>query len=64
MSWGASGLVTELSPSGRRLYGLRFGGHTGADSYRAIPIMPGQLSIRALRAGMDAMARQRRSRRR
>jgi hypothetical protein len=63
MSWGASGLVTELSPSGRRLYGLRFGGHTGADSYRAIPIMPGQLSIRALRAGMDAMAR-RSSRRR
>jgi arylsulfotransferase ASST len=56
-SWGSSGLVTELTPSGRRLFALRFGGHKGADSYRAVPIMPGQLSIRALRAGMDKMAR-------
>jgi hypothetical protein len=57
MSWGASGLVEELTPTGRRLFALHFGGHTGADSYRAIPIMPGQLSLRAMRAGMDAMAR-------
>jgi hypothetical protein len=57
MSWGASGLVTELTPTGRRLYGLRLGGHSGADSYRAIPIMPAQMSIKALRAGMDIMAR-------
>jgi hypothetical protein len=63
MSWGASGLVEELTPTGRRLFALHFGGHTGADSYRAIPIMPGQLSLRAMRAGMDIMAR-RSSRRR
>jgi hypothetical protein len=59
MSWGSSGLVTELTPAGRRVFGLRFGGRKGADSYRAFPVMPGQLSIRALRAGMDAMARRR-----
>jgi hypothetical protein len=57
MSWGSSGLVTELTPSGRRVFGLRFGGRKGADSYRAVPVMPGQLSIKALRAGMDAMHR-------
>jgi hypothetical protein len=56
-SWGSTGLVEELSPAGRRVYALHFGGHTGADSYRAIPIMPGQLSLRAMRRGMDAMAR-------
>jgi hypothetical protein len=55
-SWGSSGLVTELTPAGRRLFALRFGGHKGADSYRAIPVMPGRLSIGALRAGMDKMA--------
>ena len=59
MSWGSSGLVTELTPGGRRVFGLRFGGRKGADSYRAFPVMPGQLSIKALRAGMDAMARRR-----
>jgi len=56
-SWGSSGLVTELTPEGRRLYALRFGGHHGADSYRAFPVMPGRLSIGALRRGMDRMAR-------
>jgi hypothetical protein len=56
-SWGSTGLVEELSPAGRRVYALHFGGHTGADSYRAIPIMPGQLSLGAMRRGMDAMAR-------
>ncbi|HEY0630933.1 MAG TPA: aryl-sulfate sulfotransferase [Thermoleophilaceae bacterium] len=55
-SWGSSGLVTELTPTGRRLFALRFGGHKGADSYRAVPVLPGQLSRRALRAGMDKMA--------
>jgi hypothetical protein len=48
--------VTELTPAGRRLFALRFGGHKGADSYRAVPVMPGRLSIGALRAGMDKMA--------
>jgi hypothetical protein len=56
-SWGASGLVEELTPAGERVYALHFGGRKGADSYRAIPIMPGQLSSKAMRRGMDAMAR-------
>jgi hypothetical protein len=55
-SWGSSGLVTELTPGGRRVYALRFGGRRGADSYRAFPILPGRLSIGALRRGMDRMA--------
>jgi hypothetical protein len=59
-SWGSSGLVTELTPAGRRVYALRFGGRTGADSYRAFPVMPGRLTIGALRRGMDRMARARR----
>ena len=53
MSWGYSGLVTELTPSGQRVFALRF-----ADklfSYRAAPLEPGELSVRRLRAGMDAM---------
>jgi hypothetical protein len=57
MSWGASGIVTELTATGRRVYALHFGGRGGADSYRAFPIMPGRLTIAALRRGMDAMAR-------
>jgi hypothetical protein len=57
MAWGSSGLVTELTPAGRRVFGLRFGGRKGADSYRAFPVMPGQLSVKALRAGMDRMVR-------
>ena len=56
-SWGSSGIVTELTPAGRRVYALRFGGRNGADSYRAFPVMPGRLSIGALRRGMNRMAR-------
>ena len=63
-SWGASGLVEELTPAGRRVYALHFGARK-ADavsasaplfSYRAFPILPGKLSVKALRRGMDAMA--------
>jgi hypothetical protein len=57
MSWGFSPLVTELTPSGKRVFALRFRRKPKAFSYRAFPVLPGQLSIRALRAGMDAMAR-------
>jgi len=35
--------------------GLRF--TTGVFSYRAVPLRRGQISLRALRAGMDAMHR-------
>jgi Arylsulfotransferase (ASST) len=53
MSWGYSGLVTELTPSGQRVFGLRFG--DGLFSYRAVPLVAGDLSARKLREGMDAM---------
>jgi hypothetical protein len=56
-SWGSGGLVTELTPSGRRLYALHFGGHHGADSYRAVPVLPGRYSAAQLRRAMDRMAR-------
>lgn len=53
MSWGYNGLVTELTPSGQRVFGLRFG--NGLFSYRAVPVLAGELSAKKLRAGMDAM---------
>jgi hypothetical protein len=53
--------VEELTPAGRRLFALHFGGRKGADSYRAFPIMPGRLSRRELRRGMDRMARGRKA---
>ena len=55
MSWGFNGLVTELTASGERVFGLRFGTENDVFSYRAVPLMPGEVSARALRAGMDAM---------
>jgi hypothetical protein len=53
-SWGSTGVVEELTPGGRGVFALHF---KGSDSYRAFPIPPGKLSLRALRHGMDAMAR-------
>jgi hypothetical protein len=55
MSWGYNSLVRELSPKGKVVFGLRFGG--GLFSYRAVPLAPGELSRRALRAGMDAQVK-------
>lgn len=53
MSWGYNGLVTELTPSGRRVFGLRFG--NGLFSYRAVPATTKELPASRLRRGMDAM---------
>lgn len=54
MSWGFNGLVTELTPSGHRVFGLRFSDEVF--SYRAVPVQPGDgLTARKLRDGMDAM---------
>ena len=53
ISWGGARDVTELTPSGRRVFLLRFDAH---GSYRVYPVMPGQVSRRALRRGMDAMS--------
>jgi arylsulfotransferase ASST len=52
MSWGNTGLVTELSPLGAPVFSLTF--DAGLFSYRAHPVLPGLLSRAALRAGMDA----------
>jgi hypothetical protein len=52
MAWGYQPFVTEMTPSGRRVFRLGFG---GVYSYRADPIEPGRLSRAALRRGMDRM---------
>lgn len=50
-SWGSSRYVTEQTPTGARVFTLAF---AGLSSYRADPVLPGEVSIDALRAGMDA----------
>ncbi|HTY95829.1 MAG TPA: arylsulfotransferase family protein [Solirubrobacteraceae bacterium] len=52
MGWGETGLVTEQTETGATTFQLRF--PRGWYTYRAIPVPPGQVSIEALRAGMDA----------
>jgi hypothetical protein len=52
MAWGSDGLVTELSPSGGRVFSLTF--DDGLFSYRAYPVPFGTLSRTALRDGMQA----------
>lgn len=49
-SLGFSHSVLELTPAGDRVFVLTF----GVASYRADPVLPGALTRRALRAGMDA----------
>jgi hypothetical protein len=50
MSWGNNPLVTELTPSGSRVFVLTF----GAPSYRVGSVLPGAVTREQLRAGMDA----------
>ena len=52
MSWGSSGVITELGPSGERVLSLTFDDHLF--SYRARPVLAGRLSRAALRDAMDA----------
>ncbi len=52
MGWGSTGLVTEQTATGASAFQLRF--PHGWYTYRAVPVLPGQVSIDALRAGMDA----------
>ena len=54
-SWGFNPVVEELSPTGKVLFKLGFGDNLF--SYRAVPVRARELSLRALRAGMDAMHR-------
>ena len=53
MSWGSDNLIGELTPTGSRVFTLRFPQGHGF-SYRSHPVMPGVFSRAALRAGMDA----------
>jgi hypothetical protein len=53
VQWGSSSIVDELNPMGARVFALTF--PSSLYLYRAIPVMPGELSLRTLRRGMDAM---------
>jgi len=50
VDWGLNPYVTELTPTGNRVFRITF---SNMFAYRAFPVMPGQLSRSALRAGMD-----------
>lgn len=50
--WGSTGVVTEQTAASAIVFQLTF--PEGWYTYRADPVLPGQLSIAALRAGMDA----------
>jgi hypothetical protein len=52
ISWGGVHLVTETTSTGKRVFALHFAVHM---SYRAFPVLPGRLTHRSLRRGMDAM---------
>ena len=49
MAWGSAGIITELSPSGSRIFDLTW--DDGLFSYRSHPVPFGTLSRTALRAG-------------
>jgi hypothetical protein len=52
--WGGTNLMTERTPSGKRVLDLLF--LNDMHSYRAFPIPPGQLTAQALRQGMNRLA--------
>ena len=51
-SWGSNNYVTEQDASGARVFTLTFTQHFA--TYRASPLLPGVVSPKELRAGMDA----------
>jgi hypothetical protein len=53
VDWGQTGIVDEVGPAGALLLRMSFAAPTY--SYRAVPILPGQLNAAALTAGMDKM---------
>ncbi len=52
MAWGSTGVISEVSPSGSKVFKLTF--DDGLFSYRVHPVPYGTVSRTALRAGMDA----------
>ena len=55
--WGGSTLVTEQTDKGAPVLSISF--RNGRWGYRAAPVVPGQLSAKTLRNGMDAMSKKR-----
>jgi hypothetical protein len=53
VAWGATPYVEELTPTDGVVFRLTFA--SSIFTYRAVPILPGQLSLAALIAGMNAM---------
>lgn len=51
VSWGGTHLISELTPTDQPVFQLEFPLST---SYRAQPLLPGQVSRAALNAGMDS----------
>lgn len=52
VSWGGwNDFFTELTPDGAPVLTV-----SGVSTYRAVPVMPGELDADAMRAGMDSMA--------
>jgi hypothetical protein len=52
VAWGATRYVEELTPSDNVVFRLKF---PSVFTFRAVPILPGQLNLPALIAGMNAM---------
>jgi hypothetical protein len=55
ISWGGTTVVSEVAPSSRVLFALRFA--RGVFSFKAAPIMPGVVTRGRLRRAMDAQYR-------
>jgi hypothetical protein len=53
VSWGGSPVVTEQTARGEPVLEIEF--DDDLYSYRAVPVLPGRLTARALRAGMERM---------
>ena len=51
--WGGWPLVSELRPDGSPVLRIRF---SGAFSYRAYPVLPGEVPFSSLRSAMDSMS--------
>lgn len=52
ISWGGLHDIEETTSAGKRAFALHFPSYI---SYRAFPVLPGRLSYKALRRGMNAM---------
>ena len=53
--WGGSTLVSEQTDKGKPVFSISF--RDNRWGYRAVPIVPGQVSAKTLRSGMDTMSK-------